>query len=333
MNKRKIYYLLHNGKNSNLKFFIKGYLREYTPKFFDQFRLDRILRSLDNRPDKDYIISRVNYYCKLDADTKYDRQEWEEKAVRLRDQQMLPQKVYYFDAMEIARYFNQSLKWIIKSGDITNLFPVPYVVKSRPLGDDNQNSTILKLEKVRHFLFVDDKKPWRDKKNIAIFRGDIGPRKENRDVFMAKFADGQSPMVDAASTNRIDAHPEWQKGKMTIGEHLDYKFIMSLEGNDVASNLKWVMSSNCIAVSPRHTCETWFMEGTLKPNYHYIEVKEDFSDLEERLQYYIDHPEEAEAIIQHAHEYVDQFRDLKREKLISLLVLKKYFEITNGRYK
>jgi hypothetical protein len=333
MNKRKIYYLLHNGKNSNLKFFIKGYLREYTPKFFDQFRLDRILRSLDNRPDKDYIISRVNYYCKLDADTKYDRQEWEEKAVRLRDQQMLPQKVYYFDAMEIARYFNQSLKWIIKSGDITNLFPVPYVVKSRPLGDDNQNSTILKLEKVRHFLFVDDKKPWRDKKNIAIFRGDLGPRKENRDVFMAKFADGQSPMVDAASTNRIDAHPEWQKGKMTIGEHLDYKFIMSLEGNDVASNLKWVMSSNCIAVSPRHTCETWFMEGTLKPNYHYIEVKEDFSDLEERLQYYIDHPEEAEAIIQHAHEYVDQFRDLKREKLISLLVLKKYFEITNGRYK
>jgi hypothetical protein len=333
MNKRKIYYLLHNGKNSNLKFFIKGYLREYTPKFFDQLSLDRILRSLDNRPDKDYIISRVNYYCKLDADTAYDHKEWEEKAVRLRDQQMLPQKVYYFDAMEIARYFNQSLKWIIKSGDITNLFPVPYVVKSRPLGDDNQNSTILKLEKVRHFLFVDDKKPWRDKKNIAIFRGDLGPRKENRDVFMAKFADGQSPMVDAASTNRIEAHPEWQKGKMTIGEHLDYKFIMSLEGNDVASNLKWVMSSNCIAVSPRHTCETWFMEGTLKPNYHYIEVKEDFSDLEERLQYYIDHPEEAEAIIQHAHEYVDQFRDLKREKLISLLVLKKYFEITNGRYK
>ena len=71
------------------------------------------------------------------------------------------------------------------------------------------------------------------------------------------------------------------------------------------------------------------MEGKLIPNYHYIEVKKDFSDLEERLQHYIDHPEEAEAIIQHAHEYVNQFRDKEREKLISLLVLKKYFEITN----
>ncbi len=75
------------------------------------------------------------------------------------------------------------------------------------------------------------------------------------------------------------------------------------------------------------------MEGKLIPNYHYIEVKEDFSDLEERLQYYIDHPDEAEAIIQHAHEWIDQFRDKERERLISLLVLKRYFEITNGRYK
>jgi spore maturation protein CgeB len=105
---------------------------------------------------------------------------------------------------------------------------------------------------------------------------------------------------------------------------------MSLEGNDVASNLKWIMSSNSIAVTPRLTQETWFMEGTLIPNYHYVEVKEDFSDLEERLTYYIDHPDEAEAIICHAHEYVKQFFDTKREKLISLLVLKKYFEITNG---
>jgi spore maturation protein CgeB len=71
------------------------------------------------------------------------------------------------------------------------------------------------------------------------------------------------------------------------------------------------------------------MEGTLKPNYHYIEVSDDFSDLEERLTYYIEHPEEAEAIIQHAHDYVAQFQDKEREKLIALVVLKKYFDFTN----
>ena len=124
---------------------------------------------------------------------------------------------------------------------------------------------------------------------------------------------------------------EWRTEKKTINEHLDYKFIMALEGIDVASNLKWVMSSNSIAVMPRPTCETWFMEGTLIPNYHYIEIKPDFSDLEERLNYYIEHVDESLEIINHAHEYVSQFKDKRRENLISLLVLDKYFKMTGQK--
>jgi hypothetical protein len=105
---------------------------------------------------------------------------------------------------------------------------------------------------------------------------------------------------------------------------------MALEGNDVASNLKWVMSSNSIAVMPRPTCETWFMEGTLIPNYHYIEIKPDFSDLKKRLNYYNHHPEEAKQILTHAHAYVDQFRDKKREQLIALGVMDKYLHFVNA---
>ena len=333
MNQRKIYYLLHSGKNSKLKYYVRSYLREYTPWVFSQCRLGRLLREVERRDDRDYIMQRADYYCKLTTDSSYDRRKWDEEAVRLSDQPMTGQKSYYFDAMEYARYFDGSLKWILRHGDITYVPELPIVLKSRPISDDNQRSVMLNLDKVRHFLFVDDQKAWRDKRDVAIFRGDLGILKENRNIFMRRFADGQSAMVDAASTNCWEEHPEWQKAKVTIGEHLDYKFIMSLEGNDVASNLKWVMSSNSIAVTPRLTCETWFMEGKLIPNYHYIEVNDDFSDLEERLTYYIDHPEEAEAIIRHAHEYVSQFRDKQRERLISLMVLKKYFEVTNGRYQ
>ena len=68
------------------------------------------------------------------------------------------------------------------------------------------------------------------------------------------------------------------------------------------------------------------MEGTLKPGYHYVEVKDDLSDLEEKMNYYTAHPDEAEAIIRHAHEYVNQFRDKRREEIISLMVLDKYFQ-------
>jgi hypothetical protein len=328
MDKKKVHYMLHSGKNSNLKYYIRSYLREYTPKIFSQMQLNRILRQLDQRQDKEEIMRRVNYYCKLDKGSNFNRQMWSDKAIMLQDQPVTGQKTYYFDAMEYARYFSQDLRWILDAGDKPYVAPEPAIVKNRPIVEHNENSVILNLDKNRHFLFVRDNKPWRDKKNMTIFRGDLGPRKENRDVFMNRWYG--HPMVDAASTNRSEQHPEWQREKLTIGDHLDFKFIMSLEGNDVASNLKWIMSSNSIAVTPCLTQETWFMEGTLIPNYHYIEVKPDFSDLEERLTYYIEHPDEAEAIIQHAHDYISQFRDEKREKLISVLVLKKYFDITNA---
>lgn len=168
-----------------------------------------------------------------------------------------------------------------------------------------------------------DHKSFEEKRFKVVFRGKI-PGKESRKDFMRKFYG--HPLFDVGDVARkTDSPEEWRTGKMTLQEHLDYKFIMALEGNDVASNLKWVMSSNSVAVMPRPTCETWFMEGKLLPNYHYIEVKPDFSDVEERVTYYNEHPEEAKEIIRHAHEYVAQFRDERREKLISLAVLDKYF--------
>ena len=103
---------------------------------------------------------------------------------------------------------------------------------------------------------------------------------------------------------------------------------MAIEGNDVASNLKWIMSSQSIAVMPRPKYETWFMEGTLIPNHHYIEIKDDFSDLIERVNFYEQNPELAKNIIKNANEYVKQFKDKKREKLLGILVMKKYFEKT-----
>ena len=83
---------------------------------------------------------------------------------------------------------------------------------------------------------------------------------------------------------------------------------------------------------PKPKYETWFMEGKLIPNHHFVEIKDDYSDLEERLSYFIDHPEEANRIIKNANDHVRQFQDRKREKLLSLLVLEKYF-VQTGQMK
>jgi len=137
------------------------------------------------------------------------------------------------------------------------------------------------------------------------------------------------PLCDLGHVSKNDPGNIWSKPRLSITEHLKYKFILSLEGNDVATNLKWIMSSNSIAVMPRPKYETWFMEGTLQPDFHYIEIKDDYSNLEEKMAYYINHPHEAEAIIINAHKFINQFKDKNTEARISLMVLDKYFKYTN----
>lgn len=66
----------------------------------------------------------------------------------------------------------------------------------------------------------------------------------------------------------------------------------------------------------------------MKGGEHFVEISDDYSDLEEKLEYFIAHPKDALEIIHNAHEYIAQFRDKKREDIISLLVLEKYFYYT-----
>ena len=208
-------------------------------------------------------------------------------------------------------------------GDITKTPMIPSVVKSRPIVD-NENAIIMKLNKVRHFYFINDYRKFTDKKNAAVWRGN-GMNSESRQYFLKNYY--RVPIFNIGQKSPFVDEP-WFKGFMSIYDQLAYKFIFCIEGCDTATNIKWVMSSHSICVMPKPKYETWFMEGKLEAEVHYIEVNDDFSNAEEKINYYSTHTEEALQIIKNANAYVDQFKDFKREKLISLLVLDKYFSLS-----
>ena len=313
------------GKNIKFPYYLSCFLRTYfVPRFICRNQLEPTLRKAKDRSDYPYIQERVDYYCKLSNNTPLSAH-----APRIGDLRMERKKgkwivrkhtVYFFDSYEYLRYFDPSLKWNYVFGDVVTVPPEPAIVKSRPLVEDNVNSVLLNLDKVRHFIFLKDPLPFRAKKGFVVFRG--GMHNPKRQRFCELFHNHAE--IDAGTTATRKGPDEWCKPRKSIREHLNYKFVMSIEGIDVASNLKWIMSSNSAAVMPRPTCETWFMEGKLIPDYHYIEVKDDFSDLEEKLRHYAETPHLAESISRQANEYCAQFFDLEREKIISLLVLQKY---------
>lgn len=318
--KKPVRQLFDRHKNNKFKYYFLNSLRLLLPSRIFRIRLKNRLSQLDSY-DKEYLRQRVDYYNKL-----ADRQRVPEEAQTLKDfRRKNKLNTYFFDTYEYLRYFDPKLKLKFVFGDVNHTFTQPTIVKSRPIHCDNSNSVLLKLNKVRHFIYTKDRKPYLSKKDLLVFRG--GANHANRKDFLKKYYD--HPLCDIGQS-RKKSLPYFAE-RMTIEEQLDYKFILSLEGNDVASNLKWIMSSNSLAVMPRPTCETWFMEGTLIHDVHYAVIKDDYSDLEERLQYFMQHPDKAQQIIKNANEYVNQFKSAKRESLISLLVLEKYFYMTGQK--
>ena len=316
-----------------LSYIIKEYLKTLLPAAYYRSRMQRLLADVRQRPDWDYIQDRVRYYNQLEALSPLPAETLHEHhghyyvyLDKLKHYKLHTfHSAYYFDLMRVARAFNQEERIGFVPGDVYFTPPFPALVKSRLLESGHQNSVVLKLDSYRHFQFVKDEIPFTEKQDRAIFRGKIRLSRQRRQFMEMYFG---SRICDCGILGQESDHPEWITPRKSIKEHLKHKFILSLEGNDVATNLKWVMSSNSIAVMPRPTCETWFMEGRLIPDYHYIAIKDDLSDLEERLTYYATHPDEAQQIINHAHEFVAQFMDKEREQIISLLVMEQYLMLT-----
>lgn len=315
--------VFNNGKNPKWKYYLKHYFLRLLPNSIYRKRAQSLLKSANSRKDFNQLMERVHYYNKLEKPTTLENPV-SIANFKLKD---IDQKVYFFDAYQTLRGFPKNYKFCHEFGDVVHIPETPSILKSRPISDDNQNSVVLKLNRVRHFVYIKKDKPFQEKKNKLVFRGKVTYKEQRRKFFEMYF---NHPMCDLGDTQQKKINPdEWKVKKTSIHYLLEYKFILAIEGIDVASNLKWVMSSNSLAVMPKPSFETWFMEAKLIPNYHYIEIKPDFSDLEERLNYYIEHKEEALQIIKNANQYVKQFQDNEREELISLLVMQKYFKMTN----
>lgn len=324
-------YVLHSGKNSKSGYYLGAGFRDCLPDALFRHRLKSELDRGRRIYDEDYIEDRVNYYCRFNEHRSLSPQATRIGDLRKRDSQ----STYYYDSRDLLRWFSPDLRWDHLFGDQRDIPPYPSIVKTRSVQCDNSNSVLLKLNRIRHYIYLNDRKDFTQKQDRAVFRGFVGKR-ANRLLFCQSFAD--NPRVDLASTLTSGSifTPEHSPDvtmnvspRLSLYEHLDFRYIMALEGNDVASNLKWIMSSHSLAVMPKPTCESWFMEARLVPGVHYIEVKDDYSDLEAQMDYYSSHPAESLEMVRQANRYVAQFRAPRRERYIGLRVMEKYFKLTN----
>lgn len=316
MNFKKIFF---KNKNFKLAYYLSNYFRDALPqKLFINYK-----STLDTHQDilnNPQFLDRLNYYNKLSTTTPLLNSQ---NPLTYNSYEM-PQKsrVYYHDIRRYLKYFDPNTPFLYCPGDNIKILPSPHFVKSRPI-KGSENEVLLKLNAIRHFNFIKDDIPFTNKASLLF--GRLSIYQDIRKRFYELHYD--NPMCDIGDVGHGE-EMQWKKQKVSINSHLKYKYILALEGNDVATNLKWIMSSNSIAVMPQPKYETWYMEGRLIPDHHYICIKDDFSDLNDRLEYFNRNTDHALEIIKNAQLWTAQFKDEKTELLLNLKVMEKYFERT-----
>lgn len=245
----------------------------------------------------------------------------------------------YFKKYRILLTLSDFLKFFDK--DSSNLFDenfllchgelhfessLPFIRKARRF--DDKNSTLFKLGTIRHFQPCHEALKydidWKDKKDDVVWRG--GPsNSKDRITLLDKYFH----RYDVGFTSlKNQPHRHYNlKPRLSIAQQLQSKYIISLEGYDLASNLKWILISNSIPVMPKPKWMSWIIESNLKPYVHYLPLNEDLENLGELINWANNNQDQCRQIAKNGKMYMSQFFDEKREKEIQYQVLKKYSEL------
>ena len=141
------------------------------------------------------------------------------------------------------------------------------------------------------------------------------------DVRLVPLFDGDRKSVEVAGkflgtevlSERVDL-------KTHLSAQQRFKYTLSLPGNDVPSSLRHDLLSGCLVLMPRPFWESSWFFG-LKPDIHYIPLRADLADLEERLQWCRDNDGHCKEIAENARVFaLEHFDPALDQKVQSRLV-------------
>ena len=209
-------------------------------------------------------------------------------------------------------------------------------------------SIMFPLEMGRHYRPVDEYiklynarniSAWEEKRQTLIWRGGItgvkrringGPRIQVvRQYFYGNISQVDIAFQKGSPTLNWVPHAYKQDARLIRETHtsmidqLKFKYILMLEGNDVATGLKWQLASNSVVFMARPTTVSFLMEDLLVPFVHYVPLKDDYSDIVEMVQWARKNDKKCKWISEQATLYMERLWISKQAKAEYAIIKKK----------
>ena len=155
-------------------------------------------------------------------------------------------------------------------------------------------------------LILPNKKAWHDKKPIVFWRG--GASGEDRPSLRRRVVSAlyHHPSADV----RISRNGAWEMGQhipdqfmaewRPLSDHFNCKYILIVDGRMIASNHQWVFGSGSVPILISHPDNDFWFRRYLLPGVHYVEIAYDLSNLTEKIDWLVEHDDEAQKIAENA---------------------------------
>lgn len=190
----------------------------------------------------------------------------------------------------------------------------------------------------------DFSKPWNERIPTAIFRGSstgCGTTPETNPRLKASVLSTQSP-IDENGIRYLDAgitkwnlRPRKHRSSsilqlidtmklpplvqsMSPEQQANYKYILHLDGHVSAFRLSLELSMGCVLLIQESKYQMWFRKYLIE-GVHYLSVKEDLSDLFDKIKWCKEHDQECEIIAQNAKDFYNEY--LRRDGILDYLQL------------
>ncbi|KAK5093957.1 hypothetical protein LTR70_004483 [Exophiala xenobiotica] len=156
----------------------------------------------------------------------------------------------------------------------------------------------------RSISAVDASTPWRKKIPRAVWRGTPHYAPALREKLIETTKDKPWADVKTVTIGQDERH------FLSLNDHCRYQYVLQTEGTSYSGRFKFLQLCNSVTVS--HKLEyaefaTHLMNPS-GPKQNFIQVQRDWSDLEEKMQYFERRPKEAEAIAARSRElFADRY--------------------------
>jgi hypothetical protein len=219
--------------------------------------------------------------------------------------------------------------YLVVCDDGYNNYGVPCFQKTRKINKPGFSILNKKFQYARHWGYHEnkDKKRWEEKKNEIIWRGVPTGTVNDRIEFCEKYHNTHNVGLTCFFNHQKKNGKEYLlKDTIDLNEFYEYKYIISIEGNDKDSGINWKLNSNSLVIMKPPTVESWLMEGKLIPWVHYVPLNDNLSNLDEIYNWCLNNDDKCKEIVKNANNFMGQFDDLENEKKLINKIELDYFK-------